>query len=230
MGVSKEIPFSTKLVFEIRNSISKRFNVRTCSTMKKIYYLCILIPMLTFGQSQWKLAKDKEGIQIWVRDFKDSPYKEYKAITSVKTSLKGVVDELLEAPEYMENCKEGVSHLVKINNDKEYVFYARNEFPWPVKDRDVVSKLRIQKISKDKIKLYIDAAPEEVPVLKSTLRIRELSGHWLLEEHEGKVKITQQLYVNPEGSLPPFITNSLLVTGPFKTFSTLKGTLEDIDS
>ncbi len=198
--------------------------------MKMWLCICLIIPLLGFGQSQWKLAKSKDGIKIWIRDYKDSPYKEYKAETYVKTSLNSVVQELLEAPMYAKNCEEGVSHLVKVNTNKEYVFYARNEFPWPVRDRDVVSKLKVKKIAKSKVKLCISAAPEEVPKIKNTLRIQELSGYWLLEKQGNTVKITQQLYVNPEGSLPSFITNALLVTGPFKTFGALKEVVENVDS
>ncbi|TPN87756.1 START domain-containing protein [Aquimarina algicola] len=198
--------------------------------MRIISFLCVLIPLISFSQSQWKLAKDDKGIKIWVRNFENSPYKEYKATTYVDTSMQGVIKELLEAPSYTKNCEEGVSHLVKVNSANEYIFYVRNNFPWPIKNRDVVSKLSLKQIADDKIKLCISAAPKEIPLVKSTLRIQELSGHWLLEENEKGIKITQQLYINPEGTLPPFITNALLVTGPFKTFRTLKETLENIDS
>ncbi len=198
--------------------------------MKILFYICLFIPVVSFGQPEWKLTKDKQGIKIWTRAIKDTPYKEYKAITHAKTNLKSVTHELLNAPLYMKNCKEGVSHLVKVNPDGHYFFYVKNKFPWPVKDRDVVSRLRVQKISDDTIKLHINAAPEEIPLERNTLRIRELSGYWLLEEQGSEVKITQQLYINPEGSLPPFITNSLLITGPFKTFTALKEELENKDS
>ncbi|WP_109302131.1 START domain-containing protein [Aquimarina sp. AU474] len=198
--------------------------------MKTIYYLLLLVPVLGYNQSNWKLAKNQRDIEIWVRDYKDSPYKEYKATTIIKTSLESVVQELLEAPEYMQNCKEGISHLVKVNDAQEYIFYVRNEFPWPIKNRDVVSKLNVQKISDNKVKLFINAVPNEIPELEKTLRIQELSGYWLLEQEGGTVKITQQLYINPEGTLPPFVTNSLLVTGPFRTFTSLKHTLENVNS
>jgi len=197
--------------------------------MRVIYYICFFIPILGFSQTNWEIAKNKEEIQIWVRNYKDSPYKEYKATTQIKTSLKKVIQELLEAPTYTENCEDGVSHLIYIDN-MEYFFYVRNEFPWPIKDRDVVSKLTIENISSDKVKLHIEAAYDALPIVKGTLRIQDLSGYWLLEEKDDTVTITQQLYINPEGSLPPFIVNSLLVTGPFKTFLALKKTLHNIHS
>ena len=115
--------------------------------MRILLYICLFIPVLSFSQHQWKLNKNKEGIKIWTRAIKDTPYKEYKAVTHAKTSLKSVTHELLNAPLYMKNCKEGVSHLVKVNQDGHYFFYVKNKFQWPVKDRDVVSKLRVQNIS-----------------------------------------------------------------------------------
>lgn len=67
-------------------------------------------------------------------------------------------------------------------------------------------------------------------MLKNTLRIQDLIGFWLIESLENKVKVTQQLYIDPEGSLPNFVINSLLVSGPYKTFLTLRNKLEKRDS
>lgn len=197
--------------------------------MKIICFLLILIPWLNFGQESWKLAKNDNDVQIWTRDFKNSKLKEYKAITYIQTSVKDVVTELLDAPQYNKNYKEGVSHLIKVD-DENYFFYVYNELPWPIKDRDVVSRLKVQKISDNKVKLNIKAAPNEIPELGSTIRIKEMSGFWLLERVRDEVRVTQQLHIDPEGNLPPFITNSLLISGPFKTFKGLKNKLEKQDS
>ncbi|MCK8523603.1 hypothetical protein M0D21_18615 [Aquimarina sp. D1M17] len=198
--------------------------------MKIVYLLTLVIPFIGFSQKDWKLAKDKADIKIWVRDYQNSSYKEFKATTYITTSIDKVVDELLHAPQYVENCEEGVSHLVGVNQNNEHIFYARNEFAWPIKDRDVVSRIRVEKISSNKIKLFIKAAPNELPLVEKTLRIHDLVGFWLLEKDAMGVKITQQLYINPEGTLPPFITNSLLVTGPYKTFLMLRDKLQRQDS
>ncbi|MBW1298894.1 hypothetical protein [Aquimarina litoralis] len=198
--------------------------------MQKICFLVLLIPFLNYSQENWDLVKNKDQIKIWVRDVADSPFKEYKATTIIDTALDNVLDELLTAPAYMNNCQEGISHLIKVTNKKEYLFYVRNEFPWPIKNRDVVSKINVQEISKNIIKLNIDAAPKQLPILKNTLRVQELSGFWLLENQGDHVKITQQLYINPEGTLPPFITNTLLISGPFRTFTELRNKLENVDS
>ena len=50
-------------------------------------------------------------------------------------------------------------------------------------------------------------------------------GYWLLEENEGQTKVTQQLFINPEGNLPPFVINSLLIKGPYNTFKNLRNSV-----
>lgn len=197
--------------------------------MKTFYFLCVLIPLISFGQNPWKLAKSHNDVQIWTREYKNSKLKEYKATTYIQTSIKHILHELLDAPQYDENHKEGVSHLIKVDNN-DYFFYVRNKLPWPIKDRDVVSKLSLEQISPNKVKLYINAAPDELPSVNSTLRIKELMGYWLLENTDNAVKVTQQLYINPEGALPAFVINSLLVSGPYETFLMLKKKLQNIDS
>jgi hypothetical protein len=102
------------------------------------------------------------------------------------------------------------------------VFYARKILPWPIQDRDIVSLLTVSHINSSKVKLTIESLPEGVPEQNKTLRIKELMGHWLLEAKGNQTKVTQQLYLNPEGKLPPIVVNTLLIKGPYKTFSTLK--------
>jgi len=188
--------------------------------------LVLLIPFAMIGQQDWHLAKDQNGISIWTRDFKDSPYKEYKAVTYIDTTIEDVIGELLDAPKYMENCQVGVSHLIGMISSSEYLFYAKNKLPWPLRNRDVISKLTIDRHAEHKVSLHIEAAPQELPVLDDALRIKELNGYWLIEKQGDIIKVTQQLYINPEGSLPAFVTNKLLVKGPYKTFTELKGKLE----
>ncbi len=193
--------------------------------MKIVYVLLFFISSSIIGQENWQLAKDKDGIAIWTRNFQDSSYKEYKAVTYIITSMDAVVHELLDAPKYVENCIAGVSHLIATNPGIEYLFYAKNKLPWPLRDRDVISRLTMGQQSENSIRLNIKAAPKELPTINKTLRIKELEGYWLLEREGDKIKVTQQLYFNPEGNLPPFVTNSLLVKGPFNTFSELRDKL-----
>jgi len=192
--------------------------------LKHILFLLLLfINFFGFSQGSWQLKKDTNNIKIYTRPTTNSNFNEYKAVTSIATSLDVVLKELLSAPQYNNNHQSGISYYVKQLNENQHVFYAHKPLPWPIKDRDIVTLLTIERINDNKIKLILESLPEAVPEKSKTLRIKKLMGHWLLEETENnKVMITQQLLIDPEGSLPPFIVNKLLVKGPFKTFTELQ--------
>lgn len=152
----------------------------------------------------------------------NSKFKELKATTTIDTSIEAVLAELLEAPAYYEGCEAGKSFYVKAIDDNQHVFYAYRDLPWPVKDRDIVTLLTVERTSDKKIKLHLKGLPTELPEKDKTIRVKDVTGFWLLEETNGQTQVTQQLYLDPEGSIPPLVTNSLLVKGPFKTFTELR--------
>lgn len=187
-----------------------------------ILILFILYTSLSIAQDAWGLQKDAQGIKIYTRAIPDSPIKEYRAITVLNSPLHKVLFELLNAPQYTEDCAAGQSFYVSPRGKSQHVFYVRKELPWPVKNRDIVTLLTVEHISATKVKLHLESLPDGIPEKEKTIRIKKLMGFWLLEEENGKTMVTQQLHINPEGSLPSFITNTLLIKGPFKTFSQLQ--------
>ncbi|OEK09588.1 hypothetical protein A8C32_12860 [Flavivirga aquatica] len=187
-----------------------------------IFIATVCISFSCFTQEEWVLKKNTNNIKIYTRHQKDFAFDEYKATTLVNTPINDVLTELLDAPKYYENCPSGISHYIKPIGGNKHVFYAHKEFPWPIKNRDIVTLLTVKKISDKKIKLTLESLPNEIPKKDKTIRIKILMGHWLLEEsNDEKTKITQQLFLDPEGSLPPFIVNTLLIKGPYRTFSQL---------
>lgn len=175
-----------------------------------------------YSQDSWVLKKAEKGIKIYTRPKANIPFDEYKATTIIDTSIENVLNELLEAPEYYDECPSEISYYLKSISKNQHLFYVHKSFPWPIKDRDIITLLTIEKLSDKKIKLYLESAPNQIPKKNKTIRIKDLMGFWLLEEKNNKTMVTQQLYLDPEGSLPPFIVNKLLVKGPYRTFSVLQ--------
>lgn len=191
--------------------------------MKTVFLIGLLFfSTLLTAQNNWRLEKDENNIKIYTRDAKDSAFKEYKAVTVIDTPSKYILHELLEAPAYHENCAPGISYYVKALNNKQHVFYAHKDLPWPIKDRDIVTLLTLNKISDTTTKLTLESLPNALPSKSKTIRVKTLMGYWLLEEMGAQTKVTQQLFLDPEGSLPAFIVNNLLVKGPFQTFKDLQ--------
>jgi hypothetical protein len=190
--------------------------------VKKIVLALLLsLPFSSSSQNNWSLKKDSHQIKIYTREISDSNLKEFKAVTVINTPLETILNELLEAPDYYEGCEPNISYYVKALENNQHVFYAHQELPWPIKDRDIVTLLTVDKIDDTTIKLTLEGLPNEIPQKDKTIRVKNLMGFWLLEEMGNKTMVTQQLFVDPEGSLPPFVINSLLIKGPYKTFRDL---------
>lgn len=189
--------------------------------------LLLLITCLSQAQSNWKLKKDVNDIKIYTRAVANEKLEEYKAVTIINTAIEKVVKELVTAPEYYKECESGISYHVKELKENQHVFYAHKDLPWPIKDRDLITLLTVEKLSESKYKLKLECLPDAIPEKEKTIRIKKLMGFWLLEEMSNTTKVTQQLFINPEGTLPAFVINNLLVKGPFKTFSELRATLQE---
>lgn len=191
--------------------------------MKKIVQLLILCSVLQLSaQQQWELKKSVDQIEIFTRDTPQKSIKEYKAITTVSAPMEAVIHELLTAPAYNDMCESGVSYYLRSPEKDKHLFYAQKSLPWPVRDRDVITLLTVKRISPNKVKLLLEGAPAALPEQDNMIRINELMGYWLLEEMDGKTKVTQVMFIDPNGSLPPFVVNALLVKGPLKTFRELR--------
>lgn len=198
--------------------------------MKLISYVLLALSILggTPDFGEWELKKSEDNIDIYTRDVAQSDLKEFKATTVFKNvTMDDVLTQVYKAPQYDENCDFSTSYLIEeLSSPEARYFYYSEQLPWPIKNRDVVTKLVLEEQSPDKIVLSIKAMPEGITPKPKTIRIQDLKGSWLIEKHPEGIKATQQIYMDPGGSVPAFIVNSLIVKGPLKTFSSLKKTLK----
>ena len=192
-----------------------------------LLFFLLLTSFVSIGQSDWVLKKDDNNIKIYTRSVANESIEEYKAITVIDSKIDDVIDKLIAAPKYNTTRESGISYYVKQLSENEHLYYAHKALPWPIRDRDIITLLTVEKISESKYKLVLKSAPKFIPKKDKTIRITELKGHWLIEENGDKTRVTQQLFVNPEGTLPAFVINSLLIKGPFKTFSELRQSLKN---
>ena len=198
--------------------------------MKKLCSLLLLFSCFLSGYSQsvWKLEKDASGIQVYTRDVSTSSIKEYKATALIKTSLQSLVNKIIDGEHLKEwNYKTTKSSLLEKKSDNEYLVYMYNDLPWPAKNRDHISELKLDVISNSLTKISIKSVPEKIIEKKGVIRVVNFSGFWLLEQTKLGVMVTQQMYGDPGGSLPAFIVNSMLVNAPFNTFKQLKEQLDN---
>lgn len=194
--------------------------------MKTIFYLTFFILLPTNTPEEWKLKKAKNNIEIYTRAFADNPFKEFKATSIIDTTFEELLEAIYDAPTYTPGSKANVSYRILNGSKDSRLFYYKQEMPWPLSDRDVVTELKLVEQTEDKILLSIETVSDVLDIEDNCLRIEKLSGSWLLEQVDNGIKATQQIHMDPGGRVPAIVVNPLIIKGPFKTFTELHRKLD----
>jgi len=180
------------------------------------------------GKSVWTLKKDRKGIKVYTRKSGISKLHEFKAVTDVKTSMEMAIKTITDGDNLWKwNYKTSESKTIEKISDHEFVIWMENDFNWPIKDRDNVSRLKVEPIENGGYRINITPETSNIPVpVKNNIRITKFEGYWQLIPKGVHIEITQQLYGDPEGMLPHWLVNNVLTSAPYHSFSKLKELLE----
>ncbi len=140
-----------------------------------------LLLISSFAQNQWQLAKDKNGIKVYVKPMPGTHLKACKTITVINAPVEKVfqlVRDVNSAPQWVEN----VSYARELDAGKDYYYcYQIIKIGYGIKDRDIVTYETIHHYNDGKIKIIIQGAPDHYPRQKGKVRIEKVSGYWILE-------------------------------------------------
>jgi hypothetical protein len=107
----------------------------------KVVGLALLLLASVGSQaSEWELARDRNGIKVWTRDEPGYPIRAFKAVTTVDSSLSGLVNLIMDTERVSEWAYRILRVEVLARDDVAATFVIRTEtdFPWPLSNRDVV--------------------------------------------------------------------------------------------
>jgi hypothetical protein len=176
--------------------------------------------------SDWVLDKEEEDIQlkIYTREVFGSSLKEFKGIMIAETTLTALAALLLDsnaAPQWMHQCEK--FEIVEQIDPLNAVIYFVNGAPWPVSDRDAVISSSMNQDPKTlALRVGVDAIKGHVPEDDNYVRIPRMTGFWAFNPlADGKVEIIYQAHVEPGGSLPAWLANSVVVDTPYHTMSNM---------
>lgn len=196
--------------------------------------MCLLL-FLNFVLSglyaqQWVLKKDDGDIQVYTRELDSTIINEYKAVLIAETTVEKVIEVLTDWNRLNDwNYKTPESKQLKKISNHEYIIWMRNDFPWPINDRDHISRVRLKKLNSKIYQLDIQVEDSlKLDVKKNVVRMDLFKGYWRIQElDEDSVLIIQQMYGDPKGTLPAWIVNSAMVSYPYHSFENLKQILEN---
>lgn len=192
-------------------------------------FIGLLASQASFAQGDWSLAKDADGIKVYVRDVPDSSLREFRGEVEIKTGADRVVQTLKDANSFRQWMPDVVvSELLKTTATEQY-HYLENKAPWPVSPRDGVYHFTYSRsgdAAAEVTTVKVEAVPGYVPQREGKVRVPKADGQWKLAPTSDGVSISYQIHASPGGAIPEWLANRAAVDTPFDTLKALRSYLQ----
>jgi hypothetical protein len=207
----------------------KRYCVHPVILKIACLVLCSAFAYTAFGQYNWKLSKEKDGIRVYQSAVAHSNYKSIK----VECILEGTYDKLMAVLNNVNHQKDWVynnktAHIISRVNPYEFYYYTETSLPWPMSNRDAVVHLKMNKDSLNRfLKVEAVGVPDYIPEKGGKVRVTKSTISWYVTMPTTKtISIVYIFEVEPGGSLPAWVVNMFADKGPYETFKKLSDMLK----
>lgn len=197
--------------------------------MKNLISIFILFLSLSAFAQEWTLKKNEDGIKVYTRLPEGSSLDEVRATVRVKTTLSAFTALLKDVDGYKAwayNCVE--SKVIKMVCDTAQCYYTQTDLPWPVSNRDLIFRSSLKQDSTTLvIKTNSVCVPDMLAENEGIVRIRGGRSAWTLTPVAGGyVDVDYFASIDPGGTIPAWLINSTIDTGPYNTLKNVRELLE----
>ena len=172
----------------------------------------------------WVYERDKKGIKVFTKKGRWGHLRDSRATMFVVSKPEQVFKVLTDFDNYnvwFPRCSK--SRTVARLNDNEFIVHLHFNAPWPVKDRDCVIRV---KIDKDKttgaVTILETSEPKYMREEEDVVRIQQIQSVWKLIPKNGGTEVINEYSSNPGGNIPDWMTNTQSVDNPLATFENLQ--------
>ncbi len=205
------------------------------------WFSLLLIAFLSVINTVWaddapadlKLVLDKQNIKIWAYQVPKSSLYGFKAVTTVKSSLAGLVG-LITDTEHASRWlyrTSAIDVLHRSENNQAFTIRVITDFPWPFTDREALVDVRIAqdpKTEKVRIESNESATAVNYPVKDCCLRMPMVQGYWSFKPlANGMVEVTMSGHADPGGRIPASAVNFLIQEHPYNSLKGLRKVISD---
>jgi len=191
------------------------------------FFAVSLATALTFASAaDWKQTKDKNGIKVFRRDLPDSRLVSFSGVGMIDAPVDRLLSIIVDTSRTREwtTDKTHSELLWWIKEPIDYVQYDHIVMPWPVKDREFVSRIRIN-INPQTYETRVTYSPSDMHV-EDRGRVRgDLNGsYYILQPIDGgrKTLATGVVVADPKGNLPKWIINFYQRNWPYDLIMALR--------
>ena len=197
--------------------------------MKKVILMTCAVAMFATAQAKpldnAKLSMNKNNIKVWTYQNSQNPVFLYKAETIYDTPLEKAVGLILDVDHAVKWVPYMGSVKVLSRDDKkgEFLLYMVLDFPFPLKDRDLVVQGKIVKDAQGVISIKNKAIDKGYAKNPDYVRLTHYEGDWSFQKlANNKVKVSTYGYANPEGSIPLTFVNMFVQQKPYQMLQKMK--------
>lgn len=186
---------------------------------------------LAVEPADMKLVLDRNGIKIWSYEVANSPLHGFKAVTTVHSTLAGVVALVAnteEAPRWLYRTSR-VETLQRDEQNMTFTVRVLTDFPWPFADREAIVAGRITQDPQNlTVRVDSNSVLSSYPLRPGVLRMPNVQGNWLFRPAgPGLVEITMTGHADPGGYLPPSLINLLVQEHPYNSLRGLRDIISE---
>ncbi|ENX39902.1 START domain-containing protein [Acinetobacter courvalinii] len=196
---------------------------------KKHIVLATLLSISSFtvnaAADKAKLSLHRNNIKVWTYQTENNPIIQYKAETTFDVPLEraaAVVLDVERTPQWVPYV--GKAKMLSRDDKKgEFTLYMVLDFPFPLKDRDVVIKGKMTKNADGSISIKNNAIQDDYPEQPDVVRLNKYAGDWTFQKlASNKVKVTTSGYADPAGSIPLSFVNMFVQQQPYQMLMKMK--------
>jgi hypothetical protein len=191
-------------------------------------YLLLIILFAGVAQAEaWHLAKDEDGIQVYLDEVPGSKYQRFRGVTLIKASVRTLGDlqeNLRVACKWLYGCAS--MRLLDVEGDSTWV-YLTTELPWPASPRDMVIRVQTERRDDGSLLRHLSAVTGKVERQPQLIRVSQLKGLWtLVPKGKQLTEVTYQLEAEPAGDIPSWLANQFVIDAPMVSLRTLRAVAE----
>ncbi|MEM0991710.1 MAG: START domain-containing protein [Bacteroidota bacterium] len=185
-------------------------------TITLLLFTYYLLP----AQTSWKKAYEENGLIIHTRTSKDQLF-EFKSDIVIEQPLRkilSVIRDYKAYPEWSYKTKS-LRILEQVNTETHYA-YTVVDFPFPLKDRDLITYSATRYLKDGVVLISLEAKPNKIKPTEY-VRINKVRGFWKLTPlSESKTRVIYQLASESIG-LPTWLIESFALEAPIQNMTEL---------
>jgi|GEM_PF-750759 len=175
----------------------------------------------------WELSETKKDLEIFVKTVSGSDYKAVRAVMKIDATAPSVFSAFGSdftkpngCSEWRSQCKK--SKVIETISEQSNVIYLVLDLPWPIADRDLVLKYRVDEFQNTGMRrLYGETVDNSYPQ-QGLIRAQSTLLYCIKPNGDNGTDVIYEMHTLLNGDVPTSLFNSQLVESTVKEMLALK--------